>query len=78
MRLLPLLRLAWASVADYAIAPLQDILNLDTEARMNFPGRQEGNWSWRFESHQLSPALLKRLRDVTEATGRAAAAPGQT
>ena len=42
-----LIRLAWASVADLAIAPLQDVLDLGTEARMNLPGTAEGNWKWR-------------------------------
>ncbi|HWT87978.1 MAG TPA: 4-alpha-glucanotransferase, partial [Candidatus Angelobacter sp.] len=74
----PCIESVMESRADLAIVPLQDVLGLGGEARMNFPGRQEGNWSWRFESHELSPALLKRLRDVTEATGRAAAAAGQT
>ena len=39
-----LIRLAWASVADLAITPLQDILDLGTEARMNIPGMAQGNW----------------------------------
>ena len=42
-----LIRAAWASVADYALAPLQDLLDLDSEARMNLPGRPSGNWCWR-------------------------------
>jgi 4-alpha-glucanotransferase len=43
-----LLRLAWSSVADYALAPLQDVLDLGTEARLTLPGRAAGNWNWRF------------------------------
>ena len=39
-----LIRVAWMSVADLAIAPLQDVLDLGSEARMNFPGRPNGNW----------------------------------
>jgi 4-alpha-glucanotransferase len=62
------------SRADLTVVPLQDVLGLGGEARMNFPGRHKGNWSWRFESRQLSPALLTRLRDVTDATGRTAPA----
>jgi len=62
------------SRADLAVVPLQDVLGLGAEARMNFPGRQKGNWTWRFERRQLSAALLNRLRDVTESTGRAAPA----
>ncbi len=43
-----LIRLAWSSVSAVAIAPLQDILDLGEDARMNLPGRAAGNWSWRF------------------------------
>jgi 4-alpha-glucanotransferase len=57
---------AWASVADYALAPLQDVLSLGTEARMNHPGRPSGNWRWRFTEGMLTPALLDRLADLTE------------
>lgn len=65
-----LIRLAWASTADYAIAPLQDVLNLGSEARMNFPGRPEGNWSWRFLPEQLNAWTLDRLMDLTVLYGR--------
>src|SRR5205823_3287139 len=43
-----MLRVAFASVADTALVPLQDLLSLPTEARMNYPGRAVNNWSWRF------------------------------
>lgn len=65
-----LLRLAWASVADFAIAPLQDILNLGTEARMNLPGRPSGNWGWRYTPSQLTPWVLDRLAELTVMFGR--------
>ena len=65
-----LIRLAWASVARYAIAPLQDVLNLGTEARMNFPGKAQGNWAWRFQQQQLNPWLLDRLAEMTQLYGR--------
>jgi 4-alpha-glucanotransferase len=65
-----LIRLAWASIADYALAPLQDVLSLGTEARMNLPGRPEGNWGWRFTAHQLADAVLDRLADLTDVYGR--------
>lgn len=65
-----LIRLAWSSVADYAIAPLQDVLNLGTEARMNLPGRPAGNWGWRFTKEMLTDELLDRLGDMTEVYGR--------
>ncbi len=65
-----LIRLAWGSVADYAIAPLQDVFGLGTEARMNLPGEAEGNWQWRFTAEQLTPELLDRLADLTEVYNR--------
>jgi 4-alpha-glucanotransferase len=65
-----LLRLAWASVADWAIAPLQDILELGTEARMNFPGRPQGNWGWRFQAAHLTPGLAARLFELNDLFGR--------
>jgi 4-alpha-glucanotransferase len=65
-----LIRLAWASVADYALAPLQDILRLGPEARMNLPGRPSGNWRWRFRGEMLTEDLLARLADVTDVYGR--------
>ncbi len=60
-----LTRTAWASVADYAIAPLQDLLRLPTEARMNFPGKPSNNWRWRLMPGQLSPAVLGALAEMT-------------
>lgn len=48
-----MIRLAWASVSDMAIIPLQDLLGLDTEARMNIPGTLAGNWQWRYLDGQL-------------------------
>ena len=65
-----LMRLAWSSVGDYAIAPLQDVLNLGTEARMNFPGKPQGNWAWRYQANQLNPGILDRLADMTQLYGR--------
>ena len=60
-----LVRAAWSSVAELAIAPLQDLLNLGNDARMNFPGKPQGNWGWRFENHQLNAWTLSRLADLT-------------
>jgi 4-alpha-glucanotransferase len=65
-----LIRTAWSSVGHYALAPLQDILNLGSEARMNFPGRPQGNWSWRYQAHQLTPWILDRLAEITQLYGR--------
>jgi 4-alpha-glucanotransferase len=59
-----LIRAGWASVAVYAIAPLQDFLGLGTDARMNFPSKLGGNWSWRFVQAQLSQELQDRLREL--------------
>ncbi len=65
-----LIRAAWSSVAYYAIAPLQDVLNLGAEARMNFPGKPQGNWAWRYQAQQLNPWSLDRLAEMTELYGR--------
>jgi 4-alpha-glucanotransferase len=65
-----LIRLAWSSVADYAIAPLQDVFALGTEARMNLPGRPEGNWRWRYTADRLTPDVLGRLADLTDTYNR--------
>ena len=65
-----LLRVAWASVANYAMAPLQDVLGLGTEARMNLPGRPSGNWAWRFTAGMLTEDLLERLAHLTEVYAR--------
>jgi 4-alpha-glucanotransferase len=59
-----LVRAAWGSVAVFAIAPMQDLLSLGTEARMNFPSKLGGNWSWRLRDHQLSPKLQEQLREI--------------
>jgi 4-alpha-glucanotransferase len=65
-----LMRLAWSSPAALAIAPLQDLLNLGAEGRMNVPGRAEGNWSWRCTKEQLSAADFQSLRDLTASSNR--------
>lgn len=58
-----LIRTAWASVAVYALAPMQDLLNLGNEARMNYPGNPAGNWSWRMPASALNPELQIRLKE---------------
>jgi 4-alpha-glucanotransferase len=65
-----LIRAAWASVAAWAIVPLQDVLGLGPEARMNFPSRAEGNWGWRLPPGGLTPELAARLRELTFLYGR--------
>ena len=69
-----LIRAAWASVAELAVVPLQDVLDLGSEARMNTPGTTGGNWSWRVTPGALTPAHLSRLAELTEWYGRAPAA----
>lgn len=65
-----MIRLALGSVADMALMPMQDLLSLGTEARMNLPGRASGNWAWRFRHDQLTGELAERLRVLTETYGR--------
>ena len=64
------MRLAWSSVSDIAMAPMQDILGLGTEGRMNTPGTIEGNWLWRLGPAQFTPSIQRRLRRLTEICGR--------
>lgn len=61
-----LIRAALASVADTVLIPLQDVLGLDGEARMNLPGRPSGNWGFRFTWPQLTPTLVHRLRALVD------------
>jgi 4-alpha-glucanotransferase len=63
-----MIRLAWSSNAKWAIAPLQDILNLGSEGRMNIPGQSGGHWGWRM--FDIPMYQTNRLRDLTEAYGR--------
>jgi 4-alpha-glucanotransferase len=68
---LALMQLAWSSSAALAIVPLQDVLNLGAEARMNVPGRSEGNWRWRCTQAQMgSESAFGHLKELTEASGR--------
>jgi 4-alpha-glucanotransferase len=66
------IRAVLASVADTAIVPVQDLLGLGNEARMNLPGRLGGNWTFRYEAGALDDRIAKRLREMTETYGRAA------
>lgn len=60
-----LVRLAFGSVANTAIVPLQDLLGAGSEARMNWPGRANGNWGWRYDPADLNDGLRAALRDIT-------------
>lgn len=62
----PMVRAALASVANTAILPMQDILGLGADARMNIPGTTDGNWRWRFEWTQVEAGLVARLHQMLE------------
>ena len=64
------IRAVWASVADRAIAPLQDVLGLGSEARMNLPNSNQGNWIWRYAQGELTAGLGQRLRELNHLYGR--------
>jgi len=66
----PLIRATATSVADLALYPVQDILSLGSEARMNIPSHPTGNWSWRIPENALTPELAKELAALTEVTDR--------
>lgn len=65
-----LIRLALGSVAGTALFPLQDLLGLGSEARMNTPGKGSGNWSWRFKEEDITGELVTRLQDLNVLYGR--------
>ena len=67
-----LIEVAWSSVAALAIAPVQDLLNLGANARMNLPGLAEGNWRWRLTEDMLTPQMLRWLLDLTQRSERLA------
>lgn len=64
------IRAVWASVADTAIAPLQDVLGIGTEGRMNLPASNAGNWQWRLKRGAITPEITSRLREMTDIYGR--------
>lgn len=66
-----LIRLAMASVADTAVIPMQDVLALGSDARMNLPGRAEDNWGWRLPADAIGADHVRRLRELVELFGRA-------
>jgi len=69
-----LISLAWSSMAALAIAPLQDVLNLGAESRMNVPGRATGNWRWRSPGGMLADKAFEWLQELTETSKRSGAA----
>jgi 4-alpha-glucanotransferase len=65
------IRLAMLSVANMVIIPMQDVLGLGEEARMNRPGTSKGNWQWRLLPEQIKSSLAEKLLEITEVYGRA-------
>jgi 4-alpha-glucanotransferase len=72
-----LVRLAWSSKAALAMAPLQDLLNLGREARMNVPGTTAGNWRWRCTDEMIFATTFQWLRDLTRSSNRFSFLPSQ-
>src|SRR5258706_9625120 len=66
-----LVRAAFASVANFAIVPLQDVLELDGGSRMNTPSASDGNWGWRFERGALKAEIACKLANLVDVTDRA-------
>src|SRR5437868_7793153 len=64
------IRAAQASVASLSVIPLQDVLGLDSVARMNTPSRNDGNWRWRFQRAMLATELTEKLAHLAEVTDR--------
>lgn len=64
-----------ASVANTAVVPLQDVLGLDTSARMNLPNSTEGNWAWRYIPEVLTDEIAERLKELTQLYGRTKGEP---
>ena len=65
-----MIRAAWASVANTAVVPLQDVLGIGSRARMNLPASERGNWQWRFRKGALTETIINRLRELTVLYGR--------
>lgn len=65
-----MIRAAYASVARMALVPLQDVLDLGSEARMNYPSQPDGNWEWRYAEGDLTFTHAQRLRKLAELFGR--------
>jgi 4-alpha-glucanotransferase len=65
-----MIRAAEGSIANMAIVPLQDVLGLGSEARMNVPSQGDGNWTWRYKAADLTAALAKKLAAIVEISDR--------
>jgi 4-alpha-glucanotransferase len=66
----PLIEAAFASIANLAVVPWQDVLGLDGQHRMNMPGTSTGNWRWRFDWSQIPPGLPEKMRHLAVFYGR--------
>ena len=66
-----LIRVLMNSISDTAIVPMQDVLGLSEEARMNKPATSAGNWRWRLRPEYFRPSLVRRLAEMTRLSGRA-------
>ena len=69
------MRAAQSSVADLCVIPLQDVLGLGSEARMNTPSQSQGNWTWRYQPGSLAPSLAQALAALAEVADRVPAPP---
>jgi 4-alpha-glucanotransferase len=65
-----MIRAASSSVASLCVVPIQDVLGLGSDARMNIPSRSQGNWRWRFSAELLRPELAKKLAALAEVSDR--------
>ena len=66
-----MIRTAMSSVSKFCIIPMQDYLELGSEARMNFPGtRSQNNWTWRMEGETFSEVLAQKIHRLTKLYGR--------
>lgn len=73
-----MMRAAWSSVADMAIVPMQDLLGLDSKARINIPSTTGGNWQWRATPEQIDNKLAKKLHKCMQMYARLPEEPKET
>jgi 4-alpha-glucanotransferase len=65
-----MIRAVWSSVANFALAPMQDFLSLDNKARMNYPGNPSGNWTWRMSTDALNDQLSNKIKEINHLYSR--------
>ena len=68
-----MIRAAETCVSRLCVVPLQDVLGLGSEARMNVPSRPDGNWSWRYAPGMLKADLARKLAEITQVSDRVSA-----